>query len=148
MRVFDDILRLLHPFTPFVTEELWGHLKLSAQTHAESLAPKTGWEDALIVAKWPEAGKVGRLGKGKRSLNLPAYRKLCAVSVTCGAEKKVEPGKRIAATLVGSPDLLKTLEAQKSMISMLCKLDDRQFEFSTKAPANASETGVNGRLGY
>ena len=26
-RVFDISLRLLHPFTPFVTEEIWGHLR-------------------------------------------------------------------------------------------------------------------------
>ncbi len=26
-RVFDMSLRLLHPFTPFVTEEIWGHLR-------------------------------------------------------------------------------------------------------------------------
>src|SRR4030066_2538259 len=27
VRVLDKCFRLLHPFTPYVTEELWGHLK-------------------------------------------------------------------------------------------------------------------------
>ncbi|MBY0303035.1 class I tRNA ligase family protein, partial [Sphingomonas ginsenosidimutans] len=41
--VLDQILILLHPFMPFITEELW---------HA--LAPKeTGREHELIVAQWP-----------------------------------------------------------------------------------------------
>ena len=138
VRVFDDILRLLHPFTPFVTEELWGHLKNSAQAHAGSLAPKTGWEDALIVAKWPEAGKSEGWEKDK-IVEFTRIQEVVRGIRNLRAEKKVEPGKRIPATLVGSPDLLEALEAQKSMISMLCKLDDGQFEFSTKIPVNASE---------
>ena len=38
--VLDQTLRLLHPFMPFITEEIWQSL------------PHEG--DALIVAKWPE----------------------------------------------------------------------------------------------
>ncbi len=38
--VLDQILRLLHPFMPFITEEIWQSI------------PHNG--DALIVAKWPE----------------------------------------------------------------------------------------------
>ena len=53
-RVLDIVLRLLHPFTPFVTEELWGHLKQAAQQKSGAFAPAGGWEDALIVAKFPE----------------------------------------------------------------------------------------------
>ena len=48
------MLRLLHPFTPYVTEALWGYLKeacIAANLQLEE--PKT-WEDALIIAKWPE----------------------------------------------------------------------------------------------
>ena len=38
--VLDQVLRLLHPFMPFITEEIWQSI------------PHDG--DALIVAKWPE----------------------------------------------------------------------------------------------
>ena len=38
--VLDQMLRLLHPFMPFITEEIWQSI------------PHTG--DALIVAQWPE----------------------------------------------------------------------------------------------
>lgn len=37
--VLKNILKILHPFMPYITEEIWQHLPLS--------------EDALIIAKWP-----------------------------------------------------------------------------------------------
>ena len=41
--VLDAALKLLHPFMPFVTEELW-----------TKLAPKEGRESLLILAPWPK----------------------------------------------------------------------------------------------
>ncbi len=55
VRIYDIVLRLLHPFTPFVTEELWGHLKSAAGAHPAQFTPlQGGWEAALIIARWPE----------------------------------------------------------------------------------------------
>jgi len=52
-QVMDTSLRLLHPFTPFITEELWGHLRQALlESGAADLARE--WPKALIIAPWPE----------------------------------------------------------------------------------------------
>ena len=42
--LFEDNLKLLHPFMPFITEEIWQHIRVRTP------------EDALIISQWPEVG--------------------------------------------------------------------------------------------
>lgn len=44
----ERILRLLHPFMPFVTEEIWRKLKDYANA-------ASSWPDSLMLASWPDA---------------------------------------------------------------------------------------------
>ncbi|RAV28383.1 valine--tRNA ligase [Sinomicrobium soli] len=46
IRIFEDNLRILHPFMPFLTEEIWQHME------------KRSAEEALVVARWPEGQDV------------------------------------------------------------------------------------------
>jgi valyl-tRNA synthetase len=46
---FENMLRLLHPFMPFISEEIWQRLD-------ERSTPK----DALVVAAWPAEGEVNQ----------------------------------------------------------------------------------------
>jgi len=46
LHLFEENLKLLHPFMPFLTEEVWQHIAERTPEHA------------LIIAQWPEAKKV------------------------------------------------------------------------------------------
>lgn len=46
LSVLENNLKILHPFVPFISEEIWQQLK-----------PRTS-EEALIISKWPEPEKI------------------------------------------------------------------------------------------
>jgi valyl-tRNA synthetase len=48
IELFEKLMRLLHPFMPFITEELWHNIKSRDQ------------KDCIIVAEWPKAGEVDK----------------------------------------------------------------------------------------
>ncbi len=127
VRVLDTSLRLLHPFTPFVTEELWGHLKRAVQTSALSEALKE-WPDALIIAGWPmprseeawEATKIAEF-----SLIQEIVRGIRNIR----SEKNVQLGRKIPAFLISSQAAV-ILKEQAPAIAVLAGLDLSQLVVS------------------
>jgi valyl-tRNA synthetase len=121
VHVLDITLRLLHPFTPFVTEELWGHLKAAASEHSVDFQPKGGWEPALILAKWPES----RPEEGWESNTVADFNLIQEIVRSIRnlrSEKKVKLTRRIPAILV-SQGALEILQAQANSIASLSGLD-------------------------
>jgi len=121
VRVLDLSLRLLHPFTPFVTEELWGHLKRAASAHSDELAPKDGWEAALIVARWPEP-RDKEVWEAEMVTDFTLVMDVVRAIRNLRSEKNVKPDRRIPATLV-STEQAAVLEHQADTIAALARLD-------------------------
>ena len=119
-RVFDMSLRLLHPFTPFVTEEIWGHLH-SALRESPIASLSKDWPNALIVAKFPEPRKV-KLWEEEKIADFTLIQEFVRSIRNLRAEKNISPAKKFAATIVGGSktDLLKE---QSSVIAFLAGLD-------------------------
>jgi valyl-tRNA synthetase len=96
-RVFDICLRLLHPFTPFVTEEIWGHLRGSILGSPISKIAKD-WTNALIVAKWPEP-RDPESWEAEKVADFELIQEIVRSIRNLRAEKGVAPSKKIAMSI-------------------------------------------------
>ncbi|MDQ3006711.1 MAG: class I tRNA ligase family protein, partial [Chloroflexota bacterium] len=119
-RVLDASLRLLHPFTPFVTEELWGHLR-GALLDSQISSLARDWPNALIVAKWPEP-RDPEDWEQEKVADFTLIQEVVRSIRNLRAEMNVSLSKRLATTIVsaGKSALLKE---QSSVIAALAGLD-------------------------
>jgi valyl-tRNA synthetase len=114
--VFERSLRLLHPFMPYVTEAIWGHLP-----RAEGAYP------ALIVSRWPEPGRTDEHSERVFSM----LRELVRGVRNARAEYDVEPGHRIAA-IVSAGEFAAEIQDQAEILAFLARLDDSELQIGAK----------------
>jgi valyl-tRNA synthetase len=119
-RVLDTCLRLLHPFTPFITEEVWGQLKTAVQNSALASLMDT-WSDALIVANWPMPREEEGWEAGKME-EFALVQEIVRSIRNIRAEMNVKPGRRIPGILVSGSNA-ESLRAQSKSIAALASLD-------------------------
>ena len=137
VRVLDMCLRLLHPITPFVSEELWGHLRKAVLVSPlKRLAAE--WPEALIVAAWPEE-RSEEGWESERLADFALIQETIRSIRNLRAEKKVSPAKRLPATLVGGSKT-ELLKEQSSLMAALAGLDQTRLsviEFLDAKPDNS-----------
>ena len=117
----DAILRLLHPFMPFVTEELWA---------------RTAMRDGMLVlAPWPDYGDEF-LNDGAAA-EIDWVIRLVSEIRSVRAEMNVPPGAHIPLLLSGaSPATLARLEGQKDLIITLARISDTAIQSGDLPPGS------------
>ncbi len=112
--VLEQGLRLLHPYMPFVTEEIWQHLK--------AVAPEgTSSGEALMMAPWPKADAGCLDGEAESDMEL--LMDLIRQIRNARAEFDVTPGKPIPA-IVAAGGKLPLLQAQRDLLTFLGRVDE------------------------
>jgi len=119
-RVLDISLRLLHPFMPFVTEELWGHVRKALQNSPLASIAKD-WPIMLIVAPWPEPRKEQGWEAGAIA-DFTLIQDIVRSIRNLRAEQDVKPGKKLPATFAAGEKTDMLLE-QKTVLAALASLD-------------------------
>jgi valyl-tRNA synthetase len=141
--VLERALRLLHPFMPFVTEEIWQHLK-AAWSSGDC------WAESLMITSWPKTdqAQLDDEAEGDMALLMDLIRQIR----NARAEFDVTPGRKVPAIVVGG-DKLAMLEAQRGLLAFLGKVDGAQLtltrvldEKPEKAVALVAAGGVEAYL--
>ncbi len=105
--VLETSLRLLHPFIPFLTEELWQKLPHEGETIMRAPYPRSqeDWIDEEAIAQMEQ------------------LQELITAIRTARAENDIAPSKKLPALLVPREGTLTFLQSQQHQLQSLCRLD-------------------------
>jgi valyl-tRNA synthetase len=106
VETLETTLRLLHPFMPFISEELWQRL------------PHKG--DSIMIAPFPKATRKGRDPEAER-LMAPVLDFVSAIR-TVRSESRISPAVELAVTVrPAGPDVASALEGNLAVIGSLAR---------------------------
>ena len=121
--VLKKILLLLHPVSPFITEEIWSYLK------SES-------DDDIIISAWPKLSEESIVDDSEMMSTL----KEIVTSVrTIRSELNILPSKKIDVLIsVNNANDKKLFEDLKDTITSLSKIDNLEIDLNIKKPKKSA----------
>ena len=123
--VLEGTLRLLHPFMPFITEEIWQKLPHGGNT--------------IMLAPWPEVGEIDENSINDMSIIMEAIKNIRNLR----AEVGVSPGKKSEVALIFTDDKIKTLfNNHKKYLTQLAAAEPIVFA-EGDAPDNALSAALS-----
>lgn len=131
VEIYEAMVQLLHPFMPFITEELWWRLR-----------PREAG-DACIVSAWPEADDAETDAEAARSFAL--LQELVVGVRSVRAQYNVPPSKRVAAAVHAADEATaETVRREAATFARLAGVEDLDVATDLAKP-NASAVAVVGR---
>ena len=132
----DEILKLLHPFMPFVTEELW-------RVTSSALPLKEGEKRSLLVlAEWPSHGN---LDDAEAEAEIGWLVDLVTAIRSVRAEMNIPPSTSIPLTLAGVSEATQARAGRWSeFVKRLARTAD--ISFATTPPQGSVQLLVRGEI--
>ncbi|MHC1718841.1 MAG: valine--tRNA ligase [Acidaminococcaceae bacterium] len=106
--VLSSSMKLLHPYMPFITEEIWQCL------------PHEG--DSIMVAAWPKSDE--NLFDAEAEAAMNAIMEAIKAIRNMRAEVNVAPGKKVPAILLVADELQQVVADNQSYIKLMASVDE------------------------
>ena len=127
--VLSSSMKLLHPYMPFITEEIWQCL------------PHEG--DSIMVAAWPESDE--QLFNAEAEAAMNAIMEAIKAIRNMRAEVNVAPGKKVPAILLVADELQQVVADNQSYIKLMASVDELSIlPASGDKPENAMAAVTKG----
>ncbi|MCQ2548289.1 MAG: valine--tRNA ligase [Clostridia bacterium] len=132
-----NMLKLLHPFMPFITEEIWSFLPHSIE---EISADNPNCY--LIKSAWPEFDENKQFNHDVEVIETAM--ELVKAIRNIRAEKEVAPSKKLRAMLVADDSKYAVFEAAAQYVANLGNLSELNFASKADVPSDALSAVVDG----
>jgi valyl-tRNA synthetase len=123
----DTILKLLHPFMPFISEELWGQISENRS-------------EPLILTAWPDLSGLKTNSAAQDDINwlISTISEIRSVR----AEANIPPANKSPLIVVGASDATKTrMETYIDVLAKMARVDG--WSIADEAPKNAIQAIVD-----
>ncbi len=139
LTVLEHALRLLHPFMPYITEELWQRLPGEKRLHAAY----AGAEPTVMLTAYPESA--ANLIDEVAESEMQAIIELISRVRNIRSEMNIKPGERIPV-VVSSPDqnLGRVFLSAREQISRLVRASDFSVNERLEAPKASARAVLSG----
>ncbi|HQD05604.1 MAG TPA: valine--tRNA ligase [Bacillota bacterium] len=126
--VLDGVMRLLHPFMPFISEEIWQHMPFR--------------EAPLVVSSWPEVREALRFPK--EAAEMARVQEVIRVLRNLRSQVQLPPGRRVPAVVRPDEEIRACLEEESHQISRLSFSEPLTVDSRAEKPDKAL-TGIVGK---
>jgi valyl-tRNA synthetase len=134
----DQVLRLLHPFVPFLTEALWE--KLGAQAPRRGIDRELPQNPLLVAAAWPQPRPDWRDPALEADIGL--MQGIVAGIRDVRARYTVPPSKKLAVVARANGASAAVLERCQGLIASIAGAESLRIDAQAKKPAGAATAVV------
>ena len=136
VRVLKDMLRMLHPFMPYITEEIWGYLpkEAASEENPDHFLMKDHWPVYENAFEFPEEVE-------KLNMAMDAIRSIRNIR----AEADAAPSRKLRAVILAKDHAMDTIQAAERYIKKLANITDITFtEEKSDVPEDVMSAVING----
>jgi valyl-tRNA synthetase len=142
--LLDQVLRLFHPFTPFITEAIWEQLGAQAPQRGIDAALPTA--ELCLQAAWPQVHEARQ--DDALEADFEALQATIRGIRDVRAKYKVPPRKPLPAAIKGEGPALETLQRLEQHVRTMANLSELALGADPAKPANAATAVVRGLEAY